>query len=600
MRSFLLAVLLSAVALSACAQVKARPAAASGNVLAAGDMAEAPMIIEGDDSLEDLQARAAEALGAAPPSKLPPNELNRDTLYKFLLAEIAAQRGNVRLAAKAYLEIAQSTRDPRIARRATEIALSGRFNDLALDAAALWLDIEPTSGPARQSLVTVLVNSNKLSDARPYLQKLLAADPARAGIAFMQLTALLSRHQDRNAAYALTRDLAAPYPAVPESHFAVAQMAAAAGKVDVASTSVKQCLKLKPSFEPAALLNTQLLARESSKAALEFLGGWVAANPQARDARLTYARLLVADKQTEAGRAEFRKLEQEAPNNAELAVTIGLLSLQLNDLDTAEGRFKRALDLNYRDSDSLRFYLGQIAEERKRYDEALGWYAQVEVGEQQVPAAARYAFILARQNKVAEARLYLKSVSPRTPQQRTQLVQAEAQVLREAKAYQEAYDVLGAALEADPDNLDLLYDSAMAAERLDKLDVVESRLKRLITIKPDHAQAFNALGYTFADRNMRLPEARDYIEKALSLAPEDPFILDSMGLVQYRLGNLDNGLDYLKRAYARRPDAEIAAHIGEVLWALGRRNEAEKTWREALQANPASEELQAVMRKYLN
>jgi Flp pilus assembly protein TadD len=140
----------------------------------------------------------------------------------------------------------------------------------------------------------------------------------------------------------------------------------------------------------------------------------------------------------------------------------------------------------------------------------------------------------------------------------------------------------------------------MAAERLDKLDVVESRLKRLITIKPDHAQAFNALGYTFADRNMRLPEARDYIEKALSLAPEDPFILDSMGLVQYRLGNLDNGLDYLKRAYARRPDAEIAAHIGEVLWALGRRNEAEKTWREALQANPASEELQAVMRKYLN
>ncbi len=600
MRSFLLALLLSTAALSACAQVKTRPAGASGNVLAAGEMAQAPMIIEGDDSLEDLQARAAEALGAAPSAKLPPNELNRDVLYKFLLAEIAAQRGNVRLAAKAYLEIAQSTRDPRIAKRATEMAMSGRFNDLALDAAALWLDIEPTSGPARQSLVTVLVNSNKLSDAKPYLQKLLAADPARTGTAFMQLTALLSRHQDKNAAYALTRDLAAPYPAVAESHFAVAQMAAAAGKFDAAAASVKQCLKLKPSFEPAALLNTQLLARESNRKALEFLGGWVAANPQARDARLTYARLLVADKQTEAGRAEFRKLEQEAPNSAELAVTIGLLSLQLNDLDTAESRFKRALDLNYRDSDTLRYYLGQIAEERKRYDEALGWYAQVEEGEQQIPAAARYAFILARQNKVDEARLYLKSVSPRTPQQRTQLVQAEAQVLREAKAYQDAYDVLGAALEADPGNTDLLYDSAMAAERLDKLDVVESRLKQLISIKPDHAQAFNALGYTFADRNIRLPEARDYIEKALALAPEDPFILDSMGWVQYRMGNFDKGLEYLKRAFAQRPDAEIAAHIGEVLWALGRRNEAEKTWREALQANPASEELQAVMRKYLN
>ena len=600
MRSFFLALLLCSVTLSACAQVNTRPAASSGNVVAAGDMAQAPMIIDGDESLEDIQARAAEALGAGPPANLPPYELSREVLYKFLLAEIAAQRGNLRLAAKAYLEIAQTTRDPRLAKRATELATSGRFNDLALDASALWLDIEPGSSPARQSLVSVLVNSNKLSDAKPYLQKLIAADPARTGTAFMQLTALLSRHQDKNAALALTRELAAPYPAVPEAHFAVAQMAALAGKFDVAASSVSQCLKLKPSFEPAALLNAQLLARDSTRKALDFMAGWVAANPQAREARLTYARLLVADKQTEAGREEFRKLEQEAPNNAELAVTIGLLSLQLNDLDAAEGRFKRALDLNYRDADTLRYYLGQIAEERKRFDEALGWYAQVEDGDQQVPAAARYAAILARQNKLAEARLYLQSVSPRTPQQRVQLVQAEAQVLREAKAYQEAYDVLGAALEREPDNPDLLYDSAMAAERLDRLDVLEERLRRLIALKPDHAQAFNALGYTLADRNIRLAEARGYIEKALALAPEDPFILDSMGWVQYRLGNADKGLAYLERAFAQRPDPEIAAHIGEVLWTLGRRNEAEKTWREALQANPASEELQAVMRKYLN
>lgn len=600
MRSFLLALSLSSVALSACAQVRAGPGGAPGNVLAAGELAQAPVIIEADESLEDLQARAAEALGASPPAKLPPNELSREVLYKFLLADIAAQRGNVRLAARAFLEIAQSTRDPRLARRAAELAMSGRFNDLALDASGLWLDLEPSSSAARQSLVTALVNGNKLSDAKPYLQRLIAADPSRAGTAFMQLTALLSRHPDKTAAFNLSRELAAPYPSVPEAHFAVAQMAAAAGKYDAASTSVAQCLKLKPSFEPAALLNAQLLSRDSNRKAAEFLGGWVAANPQAREARLNYARLLVADKQVEAGRAEFRKLEQEAPNSPELAVTIGLLSLQLNDLDAAESRFKRAIDLNYRDPNSLRFYLGQIAEERKRFNEALGWYAQVEDGEQQVPAAARYAFILARQNKVEEARLYLKSVSPRSPEQRVQLVQAEAQVLRETKAYKEAFDVLDAALASDTDNPDLLYDSAMAAERLDRLDVVEARLKRLIALRPDHAQAFNALGYTFAERNIRLPEARDHIQKALSLAPDDPFILDSMGWVEYRMGNLDKGLSYLNKAFAQRPDPEIAAHIGEVLWALGRRNEAEKTWREALQANPASEELQAVMRKYLN
>ncbi len=600
MRFLLFAVLLSTVALAACAQTKVGPAAASGTVVAAGELAQAPLIIDSEESLEELQARAAEALGATAPSKLPPNELSRDTLYKFLLAEIAAQRGNLRLAARAYLEIAQATRDPRVARRATELATSGRFNDLALDAAGLWLDIEPSSGPARQALINVLVNSNRLTEAKPYLRKLLAADPARAGTMFMQITALLSRHQDKSAALALMRDLASPYPAVHEAHFAVAQIALSAGKFDVASGALKQCLKLQPSFEPAALLNAQLLARESNARAIEFLSAWVVANPQAREARLTYARLLVADRQTEAARAEFRKLEQEAPNNPELAVTIGLLSLQLNDLDTAQERFKRAIDLNYRDPDSLRYYLGQIAEERKRIDEALGWYAQVEEGEQQVPAAARYASILARQNKLAEARLYLKSVTIRSPQQRVQIIQAEAQLLREAKEYREAFELLGAALESDPDSIDLLYDSAMAAERLDHLDLVESRLKRLIALKPDHAQAFNALGYTFADRNVRLPEARDYIQKALELAPEDPFILDSMGWVHFRMGNPDKGLEYLRRAFARRPDPEIAAHIGEVLWAMGRRNEAEKTWREALQANPASEELQAVMRKFLN
>jgi tetratricopeptide (TPR) repeat protein len=600
MRSLFFAVLLSTMALSACAQVKADPAAVSSTVVAAGELAQAPMIIDTDESLDEMQARAAEALGATAPSKLPPNELSRETLYKFLLAEVAAQRGNLRLAARAYLEIAQATRDPRIARRATELASSGRFNDLALDAAGLWVDIEPASSPARQSLVNALVGGNRLTEAKPYLKKLLSGDPARVGATFMQITGLLSRHQDKSAALALTRDLAAPYPAVPEAHFAVAQMAAAAGKFDVAGAALKQCLKLRPSFEPAALLNAQTLARESNAKAIEFLAAWVAANPQAREARLIYARLLVADKRTEEARAEFGKLEQESPNNPELVVTIGLLSLQLNDLDTAQERFKRAIDLNYRDPDTLRFYLGQIAEERKRVDEALGWYAQVEEGEQQVSAAARYAAILARQNKLSEARLYLKSITVRTPQQRVQLVQAEAQVLRDAKAYREAFDVLGAALEREPDNADLLYDSAMAAERLDDLGEVESRLKRLIALKPDHAQAFNALGYTFADRNLRLPEARDYIQKALDLAPEDPFILDSMGWVHFRMGNPDKGLDYLQRAYARRPDPEIAAHIGEVLWALGRRKEAEKTWREALQANPASEELQAVMRKFLN
>lgn len=596
---------LCAISLPACANGPKARIAANGvtPTLIAGGLAQAPSLIEGDDGLDDNEMRAAEALaqrGADNRANLPTNELTRDLLYKFLLAEIAGQRGNVRLASKAYMEIAQVTRDPRVARRATEIAMYGRFNDLALDAASLWVEVEPESTAARQALVSVLVNNNKLSDAKPYLQKLLSADKAAIGTSFMQLYPLLGRHSDKNAVYSLIRDLAAPYPEVAEAHFSVAQAALVAGKTDAAGQESRQALKLRPDWEPAALINAQALQRESNVKALDFLQGFLATNPGARDARLSYARLLVAEKRIDPARREFQRIEQEAPNNADVAVTIGLLSLQMNDYDLAEAKFKRALELNYRDADALRYYLGQVAEERKRYDEALGWYGKVNGGEQVVPAAARYAFILAKQNKVAEARTYLQRVDVQNQQQRTQLTQAEAQVLREAKAYQESFDLLGNALDQQPDHPDLLYDYAMAAERLDRIDVLEAKLKRLIQLKPDHAQAYNALGYTLADRNIRLKEAREFIEKALKLAPDDPFILDSMGWVNYRLGSLNEGLEYLKRAYSQRPDPEIAAHLGEVLWVQGKKAEAEQLWRGSIKDHPGNDELKAVMKKFLN
>lgn len=606
MLNFPVSALVCALSLSACAagvKYDGVPTAhaGSGAVMVAGEYAQAPLGEAGDEAIQDLERRAAEALGAhGGDARLPSYALTRDVLYKFLLAEIAGQRGNVRLSAKAYLELAQQTRDPRIARRATEVAGFARMNDLALEAAGLWLELEPESPQARQALVSVLVNSNRLTDAKPYLQKLIASDKANVGAGFMQLTALLARQPDKAGVYKLMQELAAPYPQVPEAHFAVAQAAAIAGKQPAAEQSLKQALKLRPDFEPAAVLWAQLLQRESNAKAIDYLAGFLARYPSARDARLMYARLLVADKRIEAARQEFQRVERDAPSNAEVAVTIGLLSLQLNDLVTAEAEFKRGLDLNYRDPDTLRFYLGQVAEEQKRLDEALGWYGLVEGGDQLVAAAARYAFILARQNKVEEARAYLQRVEPQTSQQRVQLTQAEAQVLREAKAYGEAFALLGAALERQPDQPDLLYDYAMAAERLDRLDVVETSLKRLIELKPDHAQAYNALGYTFADRSIRLAEARQYIEKALELSPDDPFILDSMGWVHYRLGSPDQGLDYLRRAFSQRQDPEIAAHLGEILWVQGQKEEAERIWRDSLKDHPGNEELQAVVKKFLN
>ena len=552
---------------------------------------------DGDGATMEDRARAV--LGNKPLSgTLPANELNQDLLFKFLLSEIAAQRGDLQFAVQGYLDMARKTRDPRLAKRATEIAAYGRLQTQALEAARLWLELDKNNPQARQTLAALLVSSNKLSEAKPLLEALISAD-GNVASGFMQLNSMLAKHPDRNAVLSITKELAKGYPQLPEAHFAIAQAAFSAGKYDEATAEIKQALAIKPDWEAGALFNAQILQqRESNAKAIEYLQRFLDTYPKSREIRASYARLLINNKQLKEARAEYQLLLEDQPANADIVVTIGLLSLQMNEFATAETWLKRGLELKYRDPDSLRFYLGQACEEGKRFDEAMKYYAAVQGGDQFVPAQARYAFLLGRQNKLAEAREYLQNVRTSSDEQRALLIQAEAQLLREAKDYQQSYDLLNQALEKQPENVDLLYDSAMAAEKLDRIDVVEANLRKLIALKPDHAQAYNALGYTLADRTDRLKEAKGYIDKALKLLPDDPFILDSMGWVLYRLGDYKGALDYLQRAYGLRPDPEIAAHVGEVLWVRGQQQEAERVWRDASKDNPDNELLQATIKRY--
>ncbi len=592
----------SCLALSACAQQGARagaPAlAAEGVVTSEAAMDWSAQAADPDENFEE-RARRVFGTQSLFPTDLPAGDLDSDLLYKFLLGEIAGQRGSYQIAAQAYLDMARSTRDPRIARRATELALYGRQTGMALEAAKIWLAAEKGSTAARHTLVALFVTTDNLQAAKPLLQEILAAEGANAGASLMQLHGLLAKHADQNAVLTLVKDLVKPYPQFPEAHFAVAQAALAANKYDAALAEIREALRIRPDWEAAALFQAQALTSESRAKSLDYMKGFLAANPTAQEVRLNYARQLIGEKKFPEARAQFQRLLDDNPQNPDIAVTVALLSVQINDLDTAEIQLKRVLELNYKDPDSVRFHLGQVNEERKRFDEAARWYLAVEGGEQFVMAHARYAFMLARQNRLAEARAHLQGLQPQNEAQRVQIVQAEAQLMREAKAYKESFDILKTALDADADNPDLLYDIALAAEKLDRLDVVETSLRRLIALKPDYAQAYNALGYTLADRTDRLAEARDFIERALKLSPEDPFILDSMGWVEYRLGNNAEGLQYLRRAFDQRPDPEIAAHLGEVLWVKGNKGEAEKVWRDSLRDNPGNEELQKVIKKFL-
>jgi tetratricopeptide (TPR) repeat protein len=584
--------------LGACAHPNAHAFREGGDHVAAVG-ADAGLSAQADPEHFEEQAREVFATKALPQTDLPNGVLDSDLLYKFLLAEIAGQRGNYEIAAQAYLEMAKATRDPRIARRATEVALYGRYTNIALEAAKLWLATEKDSIAARQTLAALFVGSDDLQAAKPLLQQMLAADGDNIAQSLAQLYPLLAKYADKNAVLVLVKELTKPYQERPEAHLAVAEASLAINKYDAALAEIREAMRLRPDWEAGALFQAQLLNRESHAKALDYLKSFLATYPKAQEVRLGYARQLINDKRFPEARAEFQRLLDDNPNNSDIAVTVALLSVQMNDLDTAEVQLKRVLELDYKDPDAVRFHLGQINEERKRYDEAAKWYLSVEEGEQYVPAHAHYAFILAKQDKLAQAREHLQKLEPQNDAQRVQILQSEAQLMREAKDYQESFAILRKALDVQPDQPELLYDVALAAEKIDRIDIVETNLRRLIALKPDHAQAYNALGYTLADRTDRLAEARDYIEKALKLSPEDPFILDSMGWVEYRLGHFAQGLKYLERAFQQRPDPEIAAHLGEVMWAKGDKPGAEKIWRDALRDNPENDELQKVIKKYL-
>jgi tetratricopeptide (TPR) repeat protein len=543
------------------------------------------------------QAKKTIPAPAAPKSPAPSSDISEPTLYEFLLGEIALQRGENGLAAQTYVDLAKRTRDPRIARRAVEVATQARMPELALEAGKLWQEIEPASPQAMQVVVTLLVADKRVDEAEPYLVKLLVAEGVNLENGFMQMNRLLAPNPDKAANLRVVRNLAARHPELAQAQFAVAQASALAGDDAAALEAIRKAQKIRPEWETAAILEAQLLQKRSPSEAAKVLGEFIDKYPTARDARINYARVLVLDKRFPEARKQFEALLGANPGNTEVIYAVGLLAFQLKDYPVAEENMKRLLGLKYRDPNGVRFVLGQIAEEQKHWPEAIKWYESVSDGDQVLAARVRTAGAMAKQGKLDAARAFLQRVGAEFPDERVALTVAEAQLLRDANRNRDAYDMLGEALKQDPEQPELLYDYALTAEKLERYDVLESNLRKLMQVRPEHAHAYNALGYSFAERNLRLPEAKKLIEKALELAPEDYFIMDSLGWVLYREGNLRGAAEQLRRAYVGRPDAEIAAHLGEVLWVMGQRDEADKIWQESLKTSPENETLQNTIKR---
>lgn len=564
-------------------------------LLLAGTALAQPRPADEDEDEEEEAPHAAPA-PPAPLANLPDLELTEPILYELLLAEIALKRGSEGLAAQLYAELARKTKDPRIARRAVEVANFARTPQYAMESARVWHEADPQSLQALQTLAGLLIGARKVDEAEPYLAKLLSAEGVAVAGAFMQMGRLLAGNPDKAGNLRVVRNLAARHPALPQAHYAVAQAAFAAADEATALAEVRRAAELQPGWEVAAIFEAQVLQRRSPKEAGASLAAFLAKYPEARETRLAYARMLVGDRQYAEARAQFEALLAANPNNADVIYAVALLAAQMKDYAIAEKNLRRLLDMGFRDPNSARFTLGQVAEEQKQWQAAIDWYQSIQRGEQYIASRLRVANVMAKQGKLAEARAYLRSVNA-GGDQGVQLLIAEAQLLREAKQDREAFDLLGKALEAQPDQPELLYDHALTAERLERFDILEGNLRKLIQMRPDHAHAHNALGYSFADRNLHLAEARKLIERALELSPEDYYIIDSLGWVLYRQGDLKGAEAQLRRAYDGRPDGEIGAHLGEVLWVMGRRADAERVWDEALKNHPDNETLQKTVKR---
>jgi tetratricopeptide (TPR) repeat protein len=534
--------------------------------------------------------------------ELPKVELSSDLLYKLTKAEMEFKSGQWQGPYVTMMVAAQQTRDPRLARRASEMALAAKQGSEALAAIRLWRELAPDSDEATQFFLGFVVLTDKIEEAEPIFAERLANAPQGArGVALFQMQQILSRSNDKLYAYSMVTRLVQPYLDMFEAHLVLAQGALSIGERDRAIGEANKALAIKPNSELAVLTLAQVTGEP--EAAGKVLAAFLQKNPDAVEVRGAYARLLVEQKQLEPAREQFLLLLKSAPDNVGALYALGIVALQLEDTKGAEQYFKRFLAVlekspgDTRDPFKALMILSQIAETRGDTAGAIAWLDKVDnsASAGYVEARLRRAQLIARGGNLDAARKALTEIETDDPASQAQVLLVDAQFLRDAGYVQSAYTVLENALLRFPDNPELLYDYALLAERMDKFERMEASLRRVMALAPDNQHAYNALGYSLAERGLRLEEAHALIEKALQMAPGDPFIMDSMGWVQFRMGNLAAAENALRRAYAVRSDPEIAVHLGEVLWQKGDKAEAQKLWREAQGKDPKNEALKSTL-----
>ncbi len=524
-------------------------------------------------------------------------ELDEDLIYSYLVGEIGAHRGDLRLAQSHYQHAAILAQDAYAAERATRIALHLRDYPAGLAAVRRWVEFAPNDVTARQLAAVLFLRNQQIDAAGEQLDALVKIADARDLDGFLQAAGVLSAEPDRAGAEQLMQGLQERHPDDLRSLYALAVMETAHQRFAEAEARLRAVIAEDPAWEqPRVLLSRVLVAQNQREQARTLLDEGVRLYPDSVLLRTTYSRLLVDLADYPAALEQFRELHRLTPDDDEITFGYAMLATQQEDWDEARPLWQELRGVADR-RDEASYYLAQVEEENGNDDLAIGLFRSVSGTELRVDAVMRTAQILGRTGRLAEARDTLQRARIANPGRATDLYVAETQIVQKHGDPDDALALYEAAIAAFPDSQDLLYNRALFVVELGDFAWMERDLRRLLEDDPDYADALNALGYTLADRNERLDEAFAYISRALKLRPDSPAVLDSMGWVLYRQGDLVQAASYLRRALALAQDDEIAAHLGEVLWVSGQRADAQAVWREGLAHSPDSEKIRAVIER---
>jgi len=561
-----------------------------------------------DKKAVKVQVTADPKLSKTPPKKSAENkaevktkkktDLSGETLYYLLSAEIAAQRGQIGLSSALYTKAAEITRDAKVAQQATRTAYYARDDKSAITAAKLWNELEPENLEARQVLAALLVRVGETEAAAKHFEYVLKNGEHSERQSFLLITSLLSKEKDKEAAFAVMEKLIANRKNNPNALYAYSQLAFLVGHLDDAARMIKKVIKLQPDWTEAHILQSNVFVRQGYKAhAIEVLRQTVEEYSSNTKLRMFYARNLVDAKQFDAAAKQFTVLTDDEKFQHEARYALGLLTLQMNKPKEAEEHFIKLLEDKKRIYES-QYYLAQSYELQNELDKAIKAYKKVNDNQYGFESELRVALLLAKQGQIKDARLRLQNMSPDSLDKELRVYLTEGEILNSAKEYKEAVKLYTEALQQLTDNNRLLYARALTAEKIGQIDLAVDDLASIVKREPKNAQALNALGYTLVDKTKQLERGLGYIKKAFKLEPEDPAIHDSMGWAYYRLGQYDEALKYLRLAFEKLKDAEVAAHLGEVLWVAGEREEAKEIWNAAREQSPNDDLLLNVIQKF--